>query len=72
MRENTMRFLFSLLLIVSGMSGVIVAFAGDISVSSAFYVLDGLEFSSVLAVFSIVVLFNGVYNLFTTNCRSHK
>jgi len=67
-----MRFLFSLLLIVSGMSGVIVSFASEISVSSNFYVLDGLEFSTVLAVFSIVVLFNGVYNLFTTNCRSHK
>jgi len=67
-----MRFFFSLLLIVSGMSGVIVSFAGDISVSSTFYVLDGMEFSRVLAVFSMVILFNGVYNLFTTNCRSHK
>jgi hypothetical protein len=67
-----MRFLFSLLLIVSGMSGVIVSFASEISVSSTYYVLDGLEFSTVLAVFSIVVLFNGVYNLFTTNCRTHK
>ena len=67
-----MRFFFSLLLIVSGMSGVIVSFASEISVSSTFYVLDGLEFSTVLAVFSILVLFNGVYNLFTTNCRSHK
>ena len=67
-----MRFLFSLLLIISGMSGVIVSFASDISVKSTYYVLDGLEFSSVLAVFSIVVLFNGVYNLFTTNCRTHK
>lgn len=67
-----MRFFFSLLLIVSGMSGVIVALASEISVSSTFYVLDGLEFSRVLAVFSMVILFNGVYNLFTTNCRSHK
>jgi hypothetical protein len=67
-----MRFFFSLLLIVSGISGVIVSLASDISVTSPYYVLDGLEFSSVLAVFSIVVLFNGVYNLFTTNCRTHK
>ena len=67
-----MRFLFSLLLIVSGMSGVIISLASEISVSSSYYVLDGLEFSTVLAVFSILVLFNGVYNLFTTNCRTHK
>ena len=67
-----MRFFFSLLLIITGMSGVIVSFAGDISVSSTLYVLDGLEFSRVVAVFSMVILFNGVYNLFTTNCRSHK
>jgi len=67
-----MRFFFSLLLIVSGLSGVIISLASEISVHSTYYVLDGLEFSSVLAVFSILVLFNGVYNLFTTNCRSHK
>ena len=67
-----MRFFFSLLLIVSGLSGIIVSLAGEISVSSTLYVLDGLEFSRVLAVFSIVLLFNGVYNLFTTNCRTHK
>jgi hypothetical protein len=67
-----MRFFFSLLLIVSGLSGVLVSLASDISLSSQLYVLDGLEFSSGLAVFSIVIFLNGIYNLFTNNCRSHK
>ena len=62
-----MRFVFSLILIVCGLCGIAVGFLSSISVSSSYNLLDGLELSMVLAVFSIVVLLNGVYNLFSKN-----
>ena len=60
-----MRFVFSLVLIIFGLCGIAVGFLSNISVSSSYNLLDGMEFSMVLAVFSIVVLLNGVYNLFS-------
>ena len=62
-----MRFLLSLLLVIGGISGIAICFLSDISVSSSLYILDGLELSIVLGVFSVVVFLNGLYNLFSND-----
>ncbi len=62
-----MRFIFSILLIVAGLCGVGICLISKISVTSSYYVLDGMELSIALGVFSIVVLLNGLYNLFSKN-----
>ena len=60
-----MKLFFNLLLIISGLAGVVVCFVSDISVSSSLYMLDGLELSIILGMFSVVMLLNGLINLFS-------
>ncbi len=62
-----MRFMLSLLLIMGGVCGITVSFLSDISVSSNVNFLDGLELSIVLGVFSVIVFFNGLYNLLSND-----
>ena len=62
-----MKLVFNLLLIVSGLAGVVVCFVSDISVSSSLYMIDGLELSIILGVFSAVILLNGLINLFSND-----
>ena len=66
-KESVMRFSLSLLLIIGGVCGIVICFLSDISVSSSLYILDGLELSIVLGVFSVVVFLNGLYNLFSND-----
>lgn len=61
-----MRFLFSFILILCGISGMAISFLSEITVTSSLYMLDGRELSLGLGAFSIIVLINGVYNLFST------
>ncbi len=62
-----MRFIFSLLLIIGGICGMVVSFLSDITiVSSSVSTLDGLDLSYIGAGFSIIILINGVYDLFST------
>ncbi|OGO41325.1 MAG: hypothetical protein A2137_02155 [Chloroflexi bacterium RBG_16_58_8] len=61
-----MRLLFSLLLIAGGMGGALVSFLSDITVhSSTMEALDGLNLSMLLGVFSVIVLLNGIVDLFS-------
>jgi hypothetical protein len=61
-----MRFIFSLLLIIGGICGMVVSFMSDITVvSSSISTLDGLNLSLIGAGLSILILINGVYDLFS-------
>jgi hypothetical protein len=62
-----MKFIFSLLLIVGGICGMVVSFLSDITiVSSSVTTLNGLKLSYIGAGISIVILINGIYDLFST------
>jgi hypothetical protein len=63
-----MRVIFSLLLILGGICGMVVSFMSDITiVSSSVTSLDGLNLSTIGAGISILILINGVYDLFSTS-----
>jgi hypothetical protein len=62
-----MRFIFSLLLIIGGICGMVVSLLSDITViRSSVTTLDGLDLSYICAGVSIVIVINGVYDLFST------
>jgi hypothetical protein len=62
-----MRFFFSLLLVLGGICGMVVSFLSDITiVSSSVASLDGLDLSYIGAGLSILLIINGVYDLFST------
>jgi hypothetical protein len=62
-----MKFLFSLLLIIGGICGMVVSFLSDITiVSSSVSTLDGLNLSYIGVGLSIIILINGIYDLFST------
>jgi hypothetical protein len=66
--NSEMRVIFSLLLILGGICGMIVSFVSDITiVSSSVSSLDGFNLSMIGAGISIVLLINGVYDLFSTS-----
>ena len=62
-----MRAIFSLMLILGGICGMIVSFMSDITiVSSSVPSLNGLDLSYIGAGLSIIIIINGVYDLFST------
>jgi hypothetical protein len=63
-----MRVIFSLLLIMGGICGMVVSFLSDITiVSSSVDTLNGLDLSYIGAGLSIVIIINGIYDLFSTS-----
>jgi hypothetical protein len=63
-----MRVIFSLLLIVGGICGMVVSFLSDITiVSSSVASLNGLDLSYIAAGLSIVIIINGIYDLFSAS-----
>ena len=63
-----MKVIFSLLLIMGGICGMVVSFMSDITiVSSSVTSLDGLNLSTIGAGLSILILISGVYDLFSTS-----
>lgn len=62
-----MRFLFSLILILVGLSGAPIAFLSKIVINSSISFIDGKELSLWLGLFSILIFVTGVYNLFSTS-----
>jgi hypothetical protein len=63
-----MRVIFSLLLIMGGICGMVVSFMSDITiVSSSVTSLNGVNLSTIGAGISILILINGVYDLFSTS-----
>jgi hypothetical protein len=62
-----MRVIFSLLLIIGGICGMVVSFLSDITVtSSSINSLDGLDLSYIGAGLSIIIVINGIFDLFSS------
>jgi len=61
-----MRFLLGFTLIIGGMWGLGISLLGSTVVSSSLLIINGLELSIGLAVFSVVALVNGLFTLFST------
>ncbi len=61
-----MRIVSGIILMIGGICGAVIGFLGTVVVSSQIEIIDGLEFSMVLAAFSIVVFLSGVANLFVS------
>ena len=62
-----MKIVSGIILMIGGLCGAALGFMGTVQVSSTLEILDGLEFSMALAVFSIVVFLSGVANLFASS-----
>ena len=62
-----MRLILGLICIIGGLSGIAVGFLSNIFVTSSLDIIDGLELSIWIGLFSIVVLISGIINLFSTN-----
>ena len=61
-----MKFFFNFLLIVGGIGGLFIAFMGQITVDSTLIALDGVKLSMALGVLSVIIMVNGIVNLFST------
>ena len=59
-----MRIVSGVILMIGGICGAVIGFLGTVVVTSQIKIIDGLELSTVLAAFSIVVFLSGVANLF--------
>ncbi len=66
-KEPSMKLLFSIIVLIGGLCGIIVGFMGKILVSSAILGINDLEVSLWLGVFSIVVFLSGLSNLFSSS-----
>lgn len=62
-----MRILLGILLMIGGLCGAIMSFFGTIVVSSSLAIIDGLELSIGLALFSLVVFLSGLCHLLPSN-----
>jgi hypothetical protein len=50
-----------------GFCGAAVAFLGEITVDSSLEIINGLQLSIVLGVFSVIVIINALVDIFSTN-----
>ncbi len=66
-KESSMKLLFSLIVLIGALYGMIIGFLGKILVSSAILGINDLEVSLWLGVFSIVVFLSGLTNLFSSS-----
>lgn len=62
-----MKLLFGVLCIIGGLTGIAIGFLSSIVVTSSLEIINGLELSIWIGLFSIVVFISGVINLFSTN-----
>jgi hypothetical protein len=62
-----MRILAGIILMIGGLCGAVIGFLGTVMVTSQIEIIDGLELSTALAAFSIVVFLSGVANLFISS-----
>ena len=61
-----MKLLFGMFLMTSGLCGIAISFLSNIVVNSTLPIINGLELSVCLGLFSIIALLSGLYNLFST------
>jgi hypothetical protein len=62
-----MKLVFGMLLMIGGLCGAIMGFLGSIVVSSSLVMIDGVELSLFVALFSIVVFLSGLSTLFSSS-----
>jgi len=62
-----MKMLFNVLLIMGGLCGAGVAFLSDVTINSSLNMINGMELSIVLGIFSIIVIINAIVNMFSTD-----
>jgi len=62
-----MKALFNILLLMVGLCGAAIALLSDITVDSSLQMLNGMEFSLMLGVFSFIVIINAVVGIFSTD-----
>ena len=62
-----MKYLLGFLLIIGGLCGVAIGFLSNIVVHSSLTVIDGMDLSTGLGLFSIVVFVSGTYTMLSTN-----
>ena len=62
-----MKIVSGIILMIGGICGAAVGFMGTVEVSSTLQVIDGMDMSLALAVFSIFVFLSGVANLFSSS-----
>ena len=63
-----MKLLFGMFLMIGGLCGAILGFLGTVVVSSpSLAMIDGMELSMVLGLFSIVIFLYGLSNLFSSD-----
>lgn len=62
-----MRIIVGIIMMIGGLCGAVIGFLGTVVVSSQIEIIDGMELSLSLAIFSIVVFLSGVANLFMSN-----
>ena len=65
--EFPMRILLNIILILCGFCGAAVAFLGNITVDSSLEIINGMQLSIVLGVFSVIVIINALVDIFSTN-----
>jgi hypothetical protein len=61
-----MKLLFGILIIIGGLCGALIGFSSKTVIISSFPIIDGVELSISLGLFSIIVIISGLYNLFST------
>lgn len=61
-----MRLLVGIILLCGGICGAVIGLLSSIVVNSSLPIIDGLELSIGLTLFSIVTFIGGLYNLFST------
>jgi len=62
-----MKILFNILLLMGGLCGAAIAFQSNIVVNSSLEMINGMELSIMLGVFSIIVMISAIVNIFTTD-----
>lgn len=62
-----MKILFNMLLLMGGLCGAAIAFLSDITVDSSLEMINGMELSIILGVFSVIIIINAIVDMFSTN-----
>ncbi|HEY97509.1 MAG TPA: hypothetical protein G4O16_04935 [Dehalococcoidia bacterium] len=62
-----MRIVTGIIMMIGGLCGAVIGFLGTVVVSSQIEIIDGMELSLTLAIFSVVVFLSGAANLFISN-----
>lgn len=65
-----MKIVAGIILMIGGLCGATIGFMGTVQVTSSLKVIDGLELSLALAIFSIFVFLSGVANLLSSTSNS--